>query len=106
MPFGHCLIQDQKILSSNNDNDKNNSEHLNNKNNFKDSTFLGVQHGLEWYQKEFGAFLQPYVVLVNCHTGLPEDNLMLSKIAKKSFKALGGKSLGRIDIKMNVNSFM
>jgi len=26
---------------------------------------------------------------------------MLSKLAKDSFKALGGKSLGRIDIKMN-----
>ena len=25
----------------------------------------------------------------------------LSKLAKKAFKALGGKSLGRIDIKMN-----
>ena len=76
MPFGHCLIQDLKVL--NNDVEAK-------KTNFKDSMFLGVQHALEWYQKEFGVFLQPYVVLVNCNTGLPQDNLMLSRIAKKVF---------------------
>ena len=48
MPFGHCLIQDLKVL--NNDADAKNT-------NFKDSMFLGVQHALEWYQKEFGSFL-------------------------------------------------